>query len=105
MKLKENQYRRIEKLLPKQRGNVKIPNRVFLDAILYRCKNGCSWRALPKEFGHWHVIYVRFSRWTQNGVLERIYAALADKEWQNVREYGLDSTSVKVHPDAFGCLK
>jgi transposase len=50
MKLKENQYRRIEKLLPKQRRNVKIDNRVFLGAIVYRCKNGCSWRDLPKDF-------------------------------------------------------
>ena len=105
MKLKENQYRKIEKLLPKQRGNVKIPNRVFLDAILYRCKNGCSWRDLPKEFGDWHVIYMRFSRWTQNGVFDRIYAALSEEGLQDVMAYALDSTSVKVHPDAFGCLK
>ena len=105
MKLKENQYQRIEKLLPKQRGNVKIPNRVFLDAILYRCKNGCSWRDLPKEFGNWHVIYMRFSRWTQNGVFDRVYEVLCEEGLQNVTEYGLDATSVKVHPDAFGCLK
>jgi len=105
MKLKENQFRRIERLLPKQRGNVKIPNRAFLDAIIYRCKNGCSWRDLPKGFGNWHVIYMRFSRWTQNGVLDRVYAALSEDGLQDVMEYGLDLTSAKVHPDAFGCLK
>jgi transposase len=105
MKLKENQFRRIEKLLPKQRGNVKIDNRVFLDAIIYRCKNGCSWRDLPKDFGNWHVIYMRFSRWTQNGVFDRVHAALSEDGLQNATEYGLDSTSAKVHPDAFGCLK
>jgi len=105
MKLKENQYRRIEKLLPKQRGNVKIANRVFLDAIIYRCKNGCSRRDLPKDFGNWHVIYMRFSRRTQNGVFDRVYQALSEEGLQNVTEYALDSTSVKVHPDAFGCLK
>ena len=105
MKLQEKHYRKIEKLLPKQRGNVKIPNRVFLDAIIYRCKNGCSWRDLPKEFGNWYVIYMRFSRWTQNGVFARIYAALSEAGLQQVTVYGLDSTSVQVHPDAFGCLK
>ena len=81
------------------------PNRVFLDAIIYRCKNGCSWRDLPKDFGNWHVIYMRFSRWTQNGVFDRVYAALSEEGLQNPTEYALDSTSVKVHPDAFGCLK
>jgi transposase len=78
MKLKENQYRMIAKLLPKQRVNVKIDNLVMLNALIYRCKNGCSWRDLPSEFGNWHVIYVRFARWTKNGVLERIQAVFSD---------------------------
>jgi len=99
MKLKEHQYRRIEKLLPKQRGNVKIDNRNMLNALLYRCKNGCSWRDLPSEFGNWHVIYVRFSRWAQNGVLQRVYAALLDEELlQTADSCALDSTSIKVTP-------
>jgi transposase len=105
MILKENEYHRIGKLLPKQRGNVKINNRDMLNALIYRCKNGCSWRDLPKEFGSWHVIYMRFSRWAKNGVLERVYAALSEEGLQGASEYALDSTSVKVHPDAFGCLK
>jgi len=105
MILKENQYRRIEKLLPTQRGNVKIDNRDILNALLYRCKNGCSWRDLPREFGNWHVIYMRFSRWAKNGVLERIYAVLSEDGLLHTNVYALDSTSVKVHPDAFGCLK
>jgi transposase len=105
MKLTDKQYKRIAGLLPKQRGNVKIDNRTMLDALIYRCKNGCSWRDMPKEFGNWHVIYMRFSRWTQNGVMESVYAALSKEGFQNVPKYDLDSTSVKVHPDAFGCLK
>ena len=105
MKLRENQYRRIEKLLPVQRGNVKIDNRTMLNALIYRCKNGCSRRDLPKEFGRWHVIYMRFSRWAKNGALERVYAALSEEGLRHADVYALDSTSVKVHPDAFGCLK
>jgi transposase len=105
MKLSENQYRRIAKLLPKQRGNVKIDNRDMLNALIYRCKNGCSWRGLPKESGNWHVVYVRFDRWAKNGVLERIYAALSEEEMQGAQAHALDSTSVRAHPDAFGCLK
>jgi transposase len=105
MKLNEKQYWRIAELLPKQRGNVKIDNRDMLNALIYRCKNGCSWRDLPIEFGNWHVIYVRFSRWAQSGVLEKVYAALSEEGFLNVEAYGLDSTSAKVHPDAFGCLK
>jgi transposase len=105
MKLNDKQYARIAELLPKQRGNVTINNRSMLDALLYRCKNGCSWRDLPKEFGDWHVIYVRFSRWAKNGVLDRIYAAFSEEGLRHADVYALDSTSVKVHPDAAGCLK
>jgi transposase len=105
MKLNDRQYREVAKLLPVQRGNVKIDNRVLLNALIYRCKNGCAWRALPREFGHWHVIYMRFSRWARNGVLERIYAAVSEEGFQNVAAFGLDSTSVKVHPDAHGARK
>ena len=47
MKLTQEQYERIEKYLPKQRGNVK-----------YVAENGCKWRALPKE-------YMRMNRWSK----------------------------------------
>jgi transposase len=72
MKLNDKQYKRIAGLLPKQRGNVKIDNRDMLNTLIYRCKNGCSWRDMPREFGNRHVVNVRFSRWSQNGVLERV---------------------------------
>jgi len=105
MKLKENQYRQIEKLLPRQRGNVKVENRSLLNALIYRCENGCPWRALPQSFGPWHTIYVRIDRWAKNGVLERVYAALAAQGLKGIQVYSLDSTSVKVHPDAHGAGK
>jgi transposase len=96
LQLSEKQYLRIAKLLPVQRGNVKIDNRDMLNALIYRSKNGCSWRALPKDFGNWHVIYMRFSRWAANGVPERIYRALAAE--------GLCGTGQYRHKSASGCL-
>jgi transposase len=105
MELNEKQYRQIAGLLPTQRGNVKIPNLTLLNALIFRCENGCKWRALPKIFGDWHVIYVRFSRWSLNGVLEQVYAALADKGLFDMSVCSLDSMAVKVHPDAHGAPK
>ena len=105
MNLKENQYQQIEKLLPKQRGNVKIDNRSLLAALIYRCENGCSWRALPQHFGPWHVIYVRFNRWAKSGVLERVYIALTKEGLRTMNVVALDSTAIKVHPDAHGARK
>ena len=107
MELTQEQYERIEKYLPKQRGNVKIDNRQFLNAILYVAENGCKWRALPKDYGSWHTIYMRMNRWSKNGVLDRVFAALQAEGIINidVDVVCLDSTTVKVHPDACGALK
>ena len=79
----------------------------FLNAILYITENGCKWRALPKEFGDWHVIYVRMNRWCKNGTLDKFFVALQEENIIDIRtEYVcIDSTSVKVHPDAAGALK
>lgn len=79
MKITAEQYKKIEKYLPKQRGNVRIDNLQFLNAILYLTESGCSWRSLPTEYGNWHTIYVRLSRWRNNGVLDRIFVALQEE--------------------------
>ena len=48
----------------------------MVNALLYVAENGCKWHGLPKEFGKWHTVYVRFRRWTENGVIYRIFEAL-----------------------------
>ena len=70
-------------------------------------ENGCKWRALPKKFGNWHTIYVRFNRWSKNGTIQRIFEELQKQNIIDVQSevLCLDSTSIKVHPDAAGAKK
>jgi transposase len=49
MEISEAQYRRIEPILPRQRGNVSMSNLTVLNAILYVAEQGCKWRGLPGE--------------------------------------------------------
>lgn len=107
MEITNEQYQKIAKYLPVQRGNVKISNLQLINAILYVAENGCKWRALPKEYGSWHTVYVRLNRWSKNGVLERVFKGLQAEGIIEVRVkfICLDSTTVKVHPDACGALK
>lgn len=107
MEITTSNYKQIEHLLPKQRGNVKIPNIQVLNAILYVAEHGCKWRGLPKKFGSWHSIYTRANRWAKNNVLDKVFEALQDSDIINIQvdEVSLDSTSVKVHPDGTGALK
>jgi transposase len=106
-RITQKQFDKIKDVLPVQRGNVEIPNIVFLNAILYIAENGCKWRQLPKKFGPWDTIYQRMRRWAQNGVWSRVLEALQSQLniYIDVTALSLDSTSVKVHPDGTGVLK
>ena len=80
-------------------GQVKI--------LLYVVENGCKWRALPKEFGNWHTVYMRMRRWAENGVLFHLFEALQNelKLHVDTSALSLDSRCMKVHPDGSGALK
>ncbi len=52
--LRDDQWARIEGLLPGRRGTVGRPardNRRFVEAVLYRYRAGIPWRDLPERFG------------------------------------------------------
>ena len=107
MEITKEQYRKIEKYLPKQRGNVKIENLQLINAILYVAENGCKWRALPERYGKWHTVYERMNRWSKNGVLQRVFEGLQAEGIIRIKMENvcLDSTAVKVHPEGTGALK
>src|SRR5438270_5134149 len=107
MEITEAHYRRIETILPRQRGNVKRSNLELLNALLYVAEHGCQWRGLPKRFGHWHTIYTRMNRWSKSGVRDRVFEKLQREQRVRLRieALALDSTTVKVHPDGTGALK
>jgi transposase len=107
MEITKEQFERIKPYLPRQRGNVSIDNLQFINALLYVTENGCKWRALPKAFGNWHTVYVRMNRWSKSGALQRLFESLQIEGIIQIRMEAvcLDSTTVKVHPDATGALK
>ena len=107
MEITEAQYRRIAPSLPRQRGNVRVTNLQFLNALLYVAEQGCKWRGLPRRFGPWHTIYTRMNRWSKSGVLDSVFEQLQREQLVRIRieAVSLDSTTVKVHPDGTGALK
>ena len=107
MELTEAQYKHIAPVLPVQRGNVRVSNLHVLNAILYVAEHGCKWRGLPARFGRWHTIYTRMNRWSKTGVLNRVFEHLQKEHLVRLKleAVSMDSTIVKVHPDATGSLK
>ena len=102
MELSQEQYERIADAFPKQRGNVVVSNPDALNGILYILEHGRKRRALPERFGKWYTIYKRMSRWSRTGVLQQVFQRLWAEQLIDLQTLGLDSTSVKVHPDGHG---
>ena len=84
-----------------------MTNLQLLNALLYVVEHDCNWRGLPKHFGNWHTIYTRMNRWSNAGVLDRVFARLQEEQILaiHIEHVCLDSTTMKVHPDGTGALK
>jgi transposase len=105
--LRDEQWAKLQELgLPGTRGHVGVTardNRLFVEAVLYRFRAGIPWRDLPLRFGHWHRVYVRFNRWSKQGVWQRVFEHLS-RDANN--EYALiDATVVRAHRSAAGARK
>ena len=96
--LREDQWDRIEPLLPGKPGDVGVTaqdNRLFVEAVLYRYRAGIPWRDLPERFGDFRVIHTRHMRWSRKGVWQRVFNALAEDA---DNEYAMiDATIVRGH--------
>ena len=80
MELNRAQYEKIQDCFPKQRKPAKISNLEVLNAVLYVVENGCKWRRLAKEYGDWHVIYVRVNRWAKKAYCRMPLCACSSRE-------------------------
>lgn len=104
--LRDDQWERIEQLLPGKAsdpGCTAKDNRRFIEAVLWIMRTGSPWRDLPAELGHWHRTYVRFSRWREKGVWERLAQALrGDADMEHLF---IDSTIVRAHQHSAGAQK
>ena len=104
--LRDDQWARIEHLLPGRVGHVggtARDNRRFVEAVLYRYRAGIAWRDLPERCGSWQATHTRFSRWARGGVWARVFTALsadADHEYAMI-----DATIVRAHQHSAGARK
>jgi transposase len=101
--LSDEQWSKIENLLPGRKESVGVTakdNRLFVEAVLYRCRSGIPWRDLPERFGDYRKIHTRFTRWSKTGVWKRVFQELnqdADNEYAMI-----DSTIVRAPQHSSG---
>ncbi len=101
--LGDGQWARIAPHLPGKHGDPGRSggdNRLFVEVVLWLARTGSPWRDLPDVFGNWNSVFVRFSRWSKDGVWDRLFAATADDP--DFEYIMIDSTIVRAHQHAAG---
>ena len=97
------QWARISNLVPGKkgdRGRTGEDNRLFVDAVLWILRTGAPWRDLPRAFGNWNSVFVRFNRWSRKGVWENLFKVLSeDPDFEHVM---IDATIIRAHQHAAG---
>lgn len=101
--LKDHQWERMAPHLPGKKGDPGRSgedNRLFVEAILWLARVGSPWRDLPESFGNWNSVFIRFSRWSRDGVWDRLFTTMADDP--DFEYIMIDSTIVRAHQHAAG---
>lgn len=78
--LTDGQWAILEPLIPTtHEGRPRtVDMRKILNGIFYRCRSGCQWRMLPKEYGPYQTVYNYYRGWCLSGAWERINGALRE---------------------------
>src|ERR1700704_247825 len=105
--LRDDQFARIEHLLPGRPGTVgrnsDLGNRLFVDAVIWKFRVGVPWRDLPERFGGGGNTHKRFSRWAVAGVWANLFNALAGDPANESRM--IDAPIVRAHQHPAGARK
>ena len=75
----------------------KISHYHVFCAILYILRTGTPWRDLPRLYGNWHAIYLRFKRGSERGLWWHILISLQQRRCLKLKIVLGDSTTFKVH--------
>ena len=79
--LTDAQWEVVRSAMPPAKGGKtgtprEYSTREMWNAIFYKVKNGCTWRALPHDFPPHSAVWQQYRRWRDNGTLEAVHEAL-----------------------------
>ena len=97
--LNDDQWSKIEPLLPHYGGPPRVDDRRILSGIIHVLRCGCRWCDCPVDYGPYTTVYNRFNRWSRQGIWTDIFYALTGSTGM----YGsmsVDSSYIKAHRSA-----
>ena len=105
--LTEAQWKRLAPLIEAVRRRGKTEHhdlRRTIEAIIWRHRDGATWRAIPAELGPWWMAAQTFNRWGHLGVWERLLD-VAQERGVALGMAFLDGTTVRAHRKAAGAAR
>ena len=75
-----------------------------IEAIIWRHRNGATWRSIPAGLGPWWMAAQTFSRWGRLGVWERLLE-VAQERGVALGMTFLDGTAIRAHQKAAGAAR
>jgi putative transposase len=105
--LTDEQWAIVEPLIPPALPGGRpreVDIREVVNALFYRNREGCSWRALPHDFPPWKTVYNYFQWWQWDGTWDKLLQRLrqdvrvAAGRQPTPRVAVIDSQSVKTTP-------
>lgn len=93
------QWHYLVSLLPgsvARRSSEGLDTRRFIEAVLWVVSTDSTWVDLPKCYGNFHAVYLRFTRWTRLDIWKHVFDCLERdprlpalqirvREYQNIR--------------------
>ncbi len=100
--LSQAQFDQIKPYLPiDTRGKPRVDDRRVISGIIHVLKSGCRWVDAPELYGPRKTLYNRFVRWSEKGIWEELFPALASVSGPPAHVM-IDSSAVKAHRSAAG---
>jgi transposase len=110
--LTDEQWQRLEPLLPPQKpptGHPNLDHRTILNGMVWILRTGAPWRDLPERYGKWQTVASRFYRWQKQGIWQQVFAQLQQMgatagqlDWE---VHYVDGSIVRAHQHAAGAKK
>src|SRR3954471_3819894 len=107
MAMTDAQWAALAPLVEASRRRSQRPPRALrrtLDGILWRHRNGATWRAVPAEYGPWWRSAQLFIRWSRLGAWQRLLG-LAQARGGALGLALLDGSVIRAHHKAAGARK
>jgi transposase len=77
--------------------------RKFIEGVWCIARSGCQWRLLPKMYGGWRAVHMRFKYWSNKGVWRTIFNLVVDQP--DMEAVMIDATIVRAHACSAGYKK